>query len=585
MWANQPPSRQGWGRNGESGSAFRGMSRGRPGRGGGRGGRGGGRGGSRAAGPNARPDDRSPKPNGNPPKDISKDAPPSALAAPSNPAPPKEIPSPALSKSSTQSKDTKPRPRKASEAKPPRKVVPPIVIEPPPAAASNSPISATTPNRSRRKRSQNRSMSSASSTKKSPSTESSTSLLRAEKSPTITKDLPPHLAPAPPETPSFDIKHDINALVERVRAVAMDRPNTPGSHIDWAGDDDDSLPDLDDWGVKSVTDKSTSSSIPEQPEKPDLLSPMLADALKTLPSVEVGSPLTASATPPVEAAPAPVPPSSKSVPGDDTPRGPINQKNNVKERSVAEKAPPTGPKKQMEKKKTDTIAKPSIPAASVPKPAAEQVTATKVPSPKAASLPLHPSLPAKPVEAIDALAKRAPRKPPVPVQTPDPTADVDAPPKSGLSESMHAPKADAVAAPETSSDSPSPEPQGTSASMHAPVHSAPSHITTHSTPSFHPSHGRAHTIGRPRDLRAPFGGPHGAIDGHLDERASRRDRVNHARTHSSPPTGPGTSTAHSRTIHASRPVITVAALSGLARALGAPPSKREAASVGAASKE
>ncbi|KAI6035230.1 hypothetical protein F5J12DRAFT_778731 [Pisolithus orientalis] len=51
-----------------------------------------------------------------------------------------------------------------------------------------------------------------------------------------------------------EVRHDIEALVERVRAVAMaeNRPTTPGSHIDWAGDEDDSLPDLDDWGVTTT---------------------------------------------------------------------------------------------------------------------------------------------------------------------------------------------------------------------------------------------------------------------------------------------------------------------------------------------
>ncbi|EJF61302.1 hypothetical protein DICSQDRAFT_127289 [Dichomitus squalens LYAD-421 SS1] len=524
MWANQPPSRQGWGRNGESGPAFRGASRA---------------------------------------KDTSQNAPPLAPAASSTPAPPSGTPSPALSKASSQSKDTHPRPRKTSEAKPPRKVVPPIVVEPPPIAASNSPISATTPIRSRRKRSQNRSMSNSSS-KKSLSTESSTSHLRAEKSPTITKDLPPHLAPVPPETPSFDIKHDINALVERVRAVAMERPNTPGSHIDWAGEDDDSLPDLDDWGVKSVTDKSTSSSIPEQPEKPDLLSPMLADALRPLPSVEVGTPLAVSAAPTAEKAPAPAQPLTSGEVGNNTPRGPTSLKAHS-DKFVVDRAPLAGLKKQTERKKADAHAKSPEQSASVPKPAAEQATAPKQPSPKQANHPLHPSLPPKPIEAIDALTKRVPRKP-APVQTPDPAADYDVPLKSGLSESMHAPKPNSSISPESSGDSPSPEPQGVPASKPAPVHSAPSYITTHSTPSFQPGHGRAHTIGRPRDLRMPHGASPAAFDGHPDER-------------------PGTSTAHSRTVHASRPVITVAALSGLARALGGTPPKREAASVAAALKD
>lgn len=78
------------------------------------------------------------------------------------------------------------------------------------------------------------------------------------------KETPPHLAGDVP-TPLRSSAADINQLVERVRAMAMEhnRPVTPGSasHIDWAGDDDDdSLPDLDDWGV-------TTSSVDEKAEE------------------------------------------------------------------------------------------------------------------------------------------------------------------------------------------------------------------------------------------------------------------------------------------------------------------------------
>jgi hypothetical protein len=92
------------------------------------------------------------------------------------------------------------------------------------------------------------------------------------------KDLPPHLASSP-DTPSFDIRNNIDALVERVRAVAMDRPHTPGSHIDWARDDDDSLPDLDDWGVISSKGGSTHDEL-------EKISPILEGAeLTPLPNV------------------------------------------------------------------------------------------------------------------------------------------------------------------------------------------------------------------------------------------------------------------------------------------------------------
>jgi len=88
-------------------------------------------------------------------------------------------------------------------------------------------------------------------------------------SPNPTKDLPPHLATA--TSTSTELKSDIDALVERVRSVAMDRPHTPGSHLDWA-DDDDSLPDLNDWGY---TEGKPASVQPEEP--PASIPPILED--------------------------------------------------------------------------------------------------------------------------------------------------------------------------------------------------------------------------------------------------------------------------------------------------------------------
>ncbi|KAI0335554.1 hypothetical protein GY45DRAFT_1316902 [Cubamyces sp. BRFM 1775] len=589
MWAGQPPARNGWSRNGESGSAFRGVSsRGRPGRGaGGRGGRG-GRGGGRAGGPNSpRPDDKPSKQNGDQPKDQpKKDLPPPTSTSSATSI--SDVSSSLPPKPQTRPNNSKPPARKPSESKQPRKL-PPIVVNPPPASSNNAPPSATTPNRARRKRSQNKGSTSSVASKKSPSSESSTSLLRVEKSPVITKDLPPHLAPPPPaETPSFDIKHDIDALVERVRAVAMDRPHTPGSHIDWAGDDDDSLPDLDDWGVKNVNEKS--STVPAQS---DLISPILVDALKPLPNLEFGSPQTAAPAPlesretaPAAVLPQPsIPPLAKTDDGDHTPRGP----------PAPSRAKETAKEPVKEKSVTGDTKKESQTAASGSVPLGEQKAKGASKSPQRSKAPIHPSLPPKPVAVVEPAAKRAPRKPPVPlVKTTEPEA-TDEPPTTGVAESMHAPKPSETAQPESSSKESSPERQGLAASMHAPMPSsmsAPSHITTHSTPSstsFQPTHGRAHTVGRPNGVRIPFSPSHGAFPDsgphpHAEhERVSHRERINHARTHSSPPTGPGTATARARTVHASRPIITGAALSQLARAIGAEPRpKRDAAPAAAA---
>ena len=91
-------------------------------------------------------------------------------------------------------------------------------------------------------------------------------------SPNPAKDLPPHIATSPSTTPAAELKSDLDAFVERVRAVAMDRPHTPGSHIDWA-DDDDSLPDLNDWGYAGEVVTSV------QPEEPQTsIPPILEDA-------------------------------------------------------------------------------------------------------------------------------------------------------------------------------------------------------------------------------------------------------------------------------------------------------------------
>ena len=107
-------------------------------------------------------------------------------------------------------------------------------------------------------------------------------------SPNPAKDLPPHLTPA---TSATELKSDIDALVERVRSVAMDRPHTPGSHIDWA-DDDDSLPDLNDWGY---TESITAPAQLEEP--PTTISPILEDVplQSVIPEVKIeGEPVPES---------------------------------------------------------------------------------------------------------------------------------------------------------------------------------------------------------------------------------------------------------------------------------------------------
>lgn len=105
----------------------------------------------------------------------------------------------------------------------------------------------------------------------------------APPSPNHAKDLPPHLTTVRSTASTTELKSDLDALVERFRAGAMDRPHTPGSHIDWA-DDDDSLPDLNEWGY---TGDVAASAQPEEP--PTSIPPILEDTpLGTLiPKVKV----------------------------------------------------------------------------------------------------------------------------------------------------------------------------------------------------------------------------------------------------------------------------------------------------------
>ena len=255
-----------WGRSGEPGSAFNGLSN-RSGRGGrGRGAPRGGRGGGRTTTSHREPkhDDnnkQNPKSDNSQHISSSIEKPPSSAPTPAPPSEPSSI-------SSTSSKP-KPQSRRLSRAVPPD-----INTQSLHAVATSAPASAKPSNR--RQRSQaNKPVP----TKINPPAPND-SLLRPNK-PRLAqvphtapiKDTPPHLSQ------KTGIRNDIDALVERVRAVAMDnRPSTPGSHshIDWAGDDDDTLPDLDDWGVTTAAFSSSKS---------DVISPLIVGGLKSLPDI------------------------------------------------------------------------------------------------------------------------------------------------------------------------------------------------------------------------------------------------------------------------------------------------------------
>lgn len=294
IWASQPsPARTGPSK--ESEPTSRGAPRGGPRGRGGRGGRG-SRGGRPGNGRGVAPADNNPAKKVGP--EASKDTVSSGALKPDSP--------PALSEPSlsTQSNATSKGParsrhgRKSSEARPPRKAfisAEGLATAPSVSTSTSSPaLSSRNTHRRKRSQTQNQLPPSASTgharRQSIISVISETGSSRVDKpfgATAAAKDVPPHMAPLPVLVHQSELVHNIEAFVERVRAVAMDRPHTPGSHFDWAGDEDDSLPDLDDWGVTSSL--STTGPITEvaesEPAGVSVMSPILQDTLKPLPSV------------------------------------------------------------------------------------------------------------------------------------------------------------------------------------------------------------------------------------------------------------------------------------------------------------
>ncbi|KAL6309563.1 hypothetical protein BKA93DRAFT_272391 [Sparassis latifolia] len=446
------------------------------------------------------------------------------------------------------------------------------------------------PSIGRRKRSytRNKGGPTAAPSKQSLSTQSSYSQLCAERPALVAKDPPPHLMP-PPSTPTFNIKNDIDALVERVRAGAMDRPSTPGSHIDWASDEDDSLPDLPDWGLAS--NRSNGS------RRESVISPILEDTLKPLPSLDLGTPVIVMSHDPEDVVVLPDMSVSRehdfktseetreAVPHVMTASS-IVQEKQAEDSHVGKGGEATSESledlasKVEDDAKTDvssTVATTDSPGLST-----RQTTLESLSPPKAAGkLPIHPSLPPKPF-THSVSSKQPPRAEPV-LSVPRPEPIVVEPPfESGLAQSIHAPGAKSAPVEASSTKSRSTE-RGLAASMHVPLPSAPSQSSNHLSPdaSYH-THNRSRTLGR-LGHRQPYTAPASGFPGHHSdpdrERPFSANISHHARTHSTPPTGPGTATAHARTVHAARPVITVDAISRLARTLNAAGIRREAPAV------
>lgn len=521
-------------RSGEPGPVFRGISRGRGTRGGGvRGGRGGGH-----------PPTNSSQKDGSQ-QDTANSIPspsPKVSSVPRKPPVPSSTtatPNAASEKAVNGSAERGGRLKTASRKQP--RTVPAVVVAP----ASPSQTSQTappTPSRSANRRRRPQSGKGTPTTTKAPLP----NIIKTQKSrggstpaaqTVVRKDIPPHLAAAH----EAEIRHDIDALVERVRAVAMaeNRPTTPGSHIDWAGDEDDSLPDLDDWGVTT-----THTNAARDEDQSEEISPILADTLKPLPEPnsevhqEEEREMETYDTRSERVEESPIQPSFSPSP----PQGVIVS-------SGAEEAP-----------EQCIITMPS----GVEEPSSLTISDGKQ--------LLHPSLPSKPVAAMESLCTQGssiskpsnfPPKPPVSAAEEEALTTKT----EGLSESIHAPSADERLTLSSASSSE----RGLAASIHAPVpglpesHSAPSLLSNHSTSAIPHSHSRSHTEGRP-GIHHPSTAPPGTAS-HRRGRSGASSPLGkhvytHARNHSTP------AGAGPRPPQASRPVITGEAISRLARTIG-----------------
>lgn len=366
----------------------------------------------------------------------------------------------------------------------------------------------------------------------------------------LSKNTPPHLSAGPTVT-SFSTTANIDSLVEHVRALAMDhRPSTPGSHIDWAGDEDDSLPDLDDWGVSTSTvasaEPNTSTATNTEKAQLQLMSPILDDSLKQLPqnfdkstpSPSVGS---GSLSPNIaNRAPAPL---ANGADGSDSPDVNEVPSSSVGDRDKQVCSP--GPGLTEPPSQSDPHAPES------PLPSSEQVPPIAAPS------GLTPPL----SDSTSELPARTPSVSPPPIQS----GRISANPIHAPSHTARAPSEARGTEPEVDIST-----KGLSASIHAPT---PKSSESESGPPErpravpvprNPTHGlgRSHTLGR----QPPFSA--GAKRGFSSVSSTSAGvpgagakGPHHGRTQSSPVT-------HRRQHSHSRPVITLDAKTRIAKSLG-----------------
>ncbi|KAN0126615.1 hypothetical protein V8E52_000255 [Russula decolorans] len=574
--AGPTSSRPDWGRTGERNSTPRGPNRGRGNASAsrsdrGRGVRGGRRGGATRGGRGhgSSPTEKSINTPTADPEPIKSSA-PSIVSAPSQTSNASKKSSssspsqPLLGADSSESKGGSQRaPRHEADK------LPSLTIEPASPTAASGPHSASTTSSkmsTRRRRSHNK-LSGATKPSEGSTAEAQASTVKARKSRSgpssphpkniLPKNTPPHLS-ASPTVPSSSAKTNIDSLVEHVRALAMDqRPSTPGSHIDWAGDEDDSLPDLDDWGVPSSSvvstkpDPGTTANI--EKAQLQLMSPILDDTLKQLPhsfdktspSPSVGS---GSLSPNIANG---VPVLLVNGPDDAGGAGVAKASSSVGVDNLEDSSP------------------------RLPEPSPRMGLA----SPPSNSQPLDSSHP--PEQAPAAPSKDT--LPHIPVPTPElpaPTSSSTPPSQPGrsLADSIHAPHHDLdVPAP-----TPPPEARGIESAVDAASANAPAPKSSESEtkpsegvqrsvpPPRNPTHGRSSTVGRPSPFSA--GAKRGFFSASSTP-AAKGPHHGHGRTQSSP-------MAHRR--QHSRPVITMDAMTRLARTLGTALPKREAAATNSA---
>ncbi|EIN10608.1 hypothetical protein PUNSTDRAFT_119533 [Punctularia strigosozonata HHB-11173 SS5] len=335
------------------------------------------------------------------------------------------------------------------------------------------------------------------------------------------KQPPPHLVAAPasaaPDIPSFS--HKVDNLVDRMRAMATSRASSPGSHHDWAEDDeDDTLPDLDDWGYTTKSAISVDEKIPDH--LPEAISPILQNDLRPLPDPAelIGEQVLSPVTEDV-----------RDERNADLPANDANLTTTPVAVSATAPTPVTfsaAASKEHPQVELERI-----------QPSQTESMTPKAKHPAVSRKPSHPNLPSKPLEVVTA------------------TPDLSALPSKA--------------------DVPHDEPKGLSASMHAPITqpvSAPSHISSYANvpPRSHPStpRGKPYQSGRNATPghRGPYSPP-ATSSRPTSAYQPRHNGMHHIRARSSP-VNSSTGIGNGRHPLHNRPVITVDAISKLVRTLG-----------------